>query len=58
LVTQLKDQDAGWAGRLLWKTWIPLVIVMIVAAFAGSFIQDMCPGATTVRAALHCAATQ
>jgi hypothetical protein len=58
LVKQLKDQDAGWAGRLLWKTWIPLVIVMIVAAFAGSFIQDMCPGATTVRAALHCAATQ
>ncbi len=58
LVKQLKDQDAGWAGRLLWKTWIPLVIVMIVAAFAGSFIQDMCPGATSVRAALHCAATQ
>lgn len=58
LVKQLTDQDAGWAGRLLWKTWIPLVIVMIVAAFAGSFIQDMCPGATTVRAALHCAATQ
>jgi len=57
LVKQLKDQEAGWAGRLLWKTWIPLVMVVIVAGFAGSFIQDMCPGATTVRAALHCAAT-
>ncbi len=58
LVKSLKDQEAGWAGRLLWNTWIPLVIVMIVAFFAGAFIQGTCPGATSVRAALHCAATQ
>lgn len=58
LVRQLKDSDAGWAGRLLWKTWIPLVIVMVAAFFAGAFIQGACPGATHVRAALHCAATQ
>ena len=58
LVKQLKDQEAGWAGRLLWKTWIPLIIVVVVAFFAGAFIQGTCPGATSVRAALHCAATQ
>jgi hypothetical protein len=57
LVKQLKDQDAGWAGRLLWKTWIPLLLVMAIAFIAGAFIQSTCPGATSVRAALHCAAT-
>jgi hypothetical protein len=58
LVRQLKASEAGWAGRLLWKTWIPLAIVMGVAYFAGAFIQGACPGATHVRAALHCAANQ
>lgn len=58
LVKQLKEPTAGWAGRLLWKTWIPLVIVMAAAFFAGVFIQNTCPGATHVRAALHCAVTQ
>jgi len=58
LVKQLKDPTAGWAGRLLWKTWIPLAIVMVAAFFAGAFIQSTCPGATHVRAALHCAVTQ
>ena len=58
LVRQLKQPEAGWAGKLLWKTWIPLAIVAIAAYFAGSFIQSTCPGATNVRAALHCAATQ
>lgn len=58
LVRQLKQPEAGWAGRLLWKTWIPLVLVMAVAFFAGLFIQSTCPGATHVRAALHCAMTE
>lgn len=58
LVRQLKNPEAGWAGRLLWKTWIPLTVVMVVAFLAGAFIQGTCPGATNVRAALHCAATQ
>jgi len=58
LVKQLKEPTAGWAGRLLWKTWIPLAIVMAAAFFAGVFIQGTCPGATHVRAALHCAVTQ
>lgn len=58
LVRQLRQPEAGWAGKLLWKTWIPLTIVVVAAYFAGSFIQSTCPGATNVRAALHCAATQ
>jgi hypothetical protein len=58
LVRQLKSAEAGWAGRLLRKTWIPLLIVMAVAYFVGVFIQGTCPGATHVRAALHCASTQ
>ena len=58
LVRQLKEPTAGWAGRLLWKTWFPLAIVMAAAFFAGSFIQSTCPGAIHVRAALHCAVTQ
>jgi hypothetical protein len=58
LVRHLKNPEAGWAGRLLWKTWIPLAIVMVAAFFAGAFIQSNCPGATHARAALHCAVTQ
>lgn len=58
LVRQLQRPEAGWAGKLLWKTWIPLTIVMVAAYFAGSFIQSTCPGATNVRAALSCAANQ
>lgn len=58
LVRQLKKPDAGWAGRLLWKTWIPLAVVVMVAFFAGVFIQASCPGASNVRAALHCAVTE
>ena len=58
LVKQLKNPESGWAGRLLWKTWIPLTIVVVSAYFAGMFIQKTCPSATHVRAALHCAATQ
>ncbi len=58
LVRQLKEPAAGWAGRLLWKTWIPLVLVLAAAYFAGKFIQSTCPGATNARAALHCAANQ
>jgi hypothetical protein len=57
LVKQLKEPEAGWAGRLLWKTWIPLAFVLAAAFFAGVFIQNTCPGATHVRAALHCAVT-
>jgi len=57
LVKQLRENEAGWAGRLLWRTWIPLVIVMAMAFGAGAFIQSTCPGATHVRAALHCAVT-
>lgn len=58
LVKQLREGESGWARRLLWKTWIPLVIVVLVAYSAGAFIQSTCPGATHVRAALHCAVTQ
>jgi hypothetical protein len=58
LVRQLKDEGAGWAGRLLWKTWIPLVIVMAAAFAAGAFLQSTCPGAVSARAALACAAAQ
>ncbi len=58
LVRQLKDEGSGWAGRLLWKTWIPLVIVMVAAFAVGSFIQSTCPGAVSARAALTCAVTE
>ena len=58
LVRQLKDSQAGWAGRLLYKTWIPLGVVMIAAFCAGAFIESTCPGATNVRAAMHCAVAQ
>ena len=58
LVRQLKQPTAGWAGRLLWKTWIPLALVLAAAYFAGMFIQSTCPGATHARAALHCAVNQ
>ncbi|MBI2684847.1 MAG: hypothetical protein HYX27_00920 [Acidobacteria bacterium] len=58
LVKQLKNPESGWAGRLLWKTWIPLTIITVSAYFAGMFIQMTCPSATHVRAALHCAVTQ
>ena len=58
LVRQLRKPEAGWAGKLLWKTWIPLTIVLVAAYFAGSFIQSTCPSATNVRAALICAANQ
>lgn len=58
LVKQLREGESGWARRLLWKTWIPLTIVVAIAFSAGAFIQSTCPGATHVRAALHCAVTQ
>ena len=55
LLRQVKTDSAGWAARLLWKTWIPLVMVMGVAFFAGAFMQSACPGAKTARGALYCA---
>ena len=58
LVRQLKEPAAGWAGRLLWKTWIPLALVLAAAYFAGMFIQSTCPGAIHARGALNCAVNQ
>lgn len=57
LVKSLEWREAGWAGRLLKKTWIPLLLVMLAAYGAGYFIQALCPGARTARAAMACAAT-
>ena len=54
LLRQVKTDSAGWAARLLWKTWIPLVCVMGIAFFAGSFMQSECPEAKTARGALYC----
>ncbi len=56
LLRQVKTDSAGWAARLLWKTWIPLVLVMGIAFFAGAFMQSVCPGAKTARGAIYCAA--
>lgn len=58
LVKGLKQPEAGWARRLLWKTGIPLIVVLAAAYFAGGYIQSTCPGATHARAALHCVATR
>ena len=55
LLRQVKTDSAGWAARLLWKTWIPLVCVMCIAFFTGAFMQSSCPEATTARGALYCA---
>lgn len=55
LLRQVKTDSAGWAGRLLWKTWIPLFCVMGIALFAGVFMQSACPEAKTARGALYCA---
>ncbi|MBM3764892.1 MAG: hypothetical protein FJW32_05835 [Acidobacteria bacterium] len=55
LLRQVKTDSAGWAARLLWKTWIPLACVMGIAFFAGAFMQSACPDAKTARGALYCA---
>jgi len=55
LLRQVKTDSAGWAARLLWKTWIPLACVMGIALFAGAFMQSACPDAKTARGALYCA---
>jgi hypothetical protein len=57
MVKVLKEPQKGWAGRLLHRTWVPLVIVLCCAYAAGYFIQKTCPGATHVRQALACAVT-
>lgn len=57
LLKQIRSTESGWARRLLWKTWIPLTIVVIISFFAGVFIQSTFPSATNVRGALHCAVT-
>jgi hypothetical protein len=58
LVRQLREPSAGWAVRLLVRTWIPLLLVAGAAFGAGAYLQGTCPGATNVRAVIHCAATQ
>lgn len=55
---QLRQPSAGWAARLLARTWIPLLLVAGAAFGAGAYLQGTCPGATNVRAVLHWAATQ
>src|SRR5260221_10374694 len=58
MLKKLNKEEPGWAGRLLRRTWIPLLVVLVMAFFAGRFIQWHCPTATSARAALHCAVTQ
>lgn len=49
-----KMERNNWAGKLLYKTFVPLVIVLITASVIGFFIQAQCPKAGRVAEALRC----
>jgi ABC-type polysaccharide/polyol phosphate export permease len=33
----------GWTGGVLWSTWMPFAIVMIMAGIFGGVAQHHCP---------------
>lgn len=41
-----------WAGSVFKSTWLPALIVLIVAVVAGIVIQEACPGSTKLSEAL------
>lgn len=55
LVKATREMERNhWAGKLLWKTWIPLTVVLATAFVVGYLMQAQCPAAERLMEVLRC----
>lgn len=51
-----RAESRGWVRSVVWSTWIPLTLVLLVTVGLAVVVHRECPGATKMMDALGCSA--